>query len=65
MDSDSHADVSGGDQTDDLLARAVAEALTAGMSWAQIAAQLGVPPPSRPRPRRRDRSRLAGSNSRP
>lgn len=45
MDSDSHAAVSGGNQTDDLLTRAVTEALTAGMSWAQIAAQLGVPPP--------------------
>ena len=45
MDSDSHAAVSGGDQTDDLLTRAVAEALAAGMSWAQIAAQLGIPPP--------------------
>ena len=46
MDSDSHAAVSGGDQTDDLLARAVTEALTAGMPWAQIASQLGVPPPA-------------------
>ncbi|WP_257890388.1 hypothetical protein [Rhodococcus sp. USK10] len=45
VDSDSHAAVSGGDQTDDLLTKAVTEALAAGMSWAQIAAQLGVPPP--------------------
>ncbi|MDF3313397.1 hypothetical protein P3H15_51800 [Rhodococcus sp. T2V] len=46
MDADSHAAVSGGDRTDDLLTRAVTEALKAGMSWAQIAAQLGVPPPA-------------------
>ncbi|MGV9871122.1 hypothetical protein [Rhodococcus koreensis] len=45
MASDSHAAVSGGDHTDDLLARAVIEALAAGMSWAQVAAQLGVPSP--------------------
>ncbi|MFD9664386.1 hypothetical protein ACFWAY_22610 [Rhodococcus sp. NPDC059968] len=45
MDSDSQAAVSGGDRTDDLLTRAVIEALAAGISWAQIAAQLGVPPP--------------------
>ncbi|MFC9763367.1 hypothetical protein [Rhodococcus jostii] len=37
MDSDSEAAVSGGDRADDLLTRAVTEALTAGMSWAQIA----------------------------
>lgn len=45
MDPDSQAAVSGGDRTDDLLAGAVTEALAAGMSWAQIAAQLGAPPP--------------------
>ena len=45
VDSDSHAAVFRGDQTDDLLTRAVTEALAAGMSWAQIAAQLGVPSP--------------------
>ncbi|RZL72138.1 MAG: hypothetical protein EOP32_38935 [Rhodococcus sp. (in: high G+C Gram-positive bacteria)] len=45
MNSDSQAAVSGGDLTDDLLTRAVTEALTTGMSWAQIASQLGVPPP--------------------
>ncbi|WP_249343920.1 hypothetical protein R1X32_03975 (plasmid) [Rhodococcus opacus] len=45
VNSDSQAAVSGGDLTDDLLTRAVTEALAAGMSWAQIAAQLGVPPP--------------------
>ncbi|MDF3313044.1 hypothetical protein P3H15_49930 [Rhodococcus sp. T2V] len=36
----------GGDHGDELLARAVIEALQAGTSWAQIAAQLGVPPSS-------------------
>lgn len=46
VDSDSQAAVSGGDRTDDLLTRAVTEALAAGMSWAQIAVQLGVPPPA-------------------
>lgn len=46
--SDSPDAVSCGDQADDLLTRAVAEALVAGMSWAQIAAQLGVPPPTGP-----------------
>ena len=46
MDSDSLNAVSGGDQTDDLLTRAVTEALAAGMPWAQIAAQLGVPLPA-------------------
>ncbi|MDF3313408.1 hypothetical protein P3H15_51855 [Rhodococcus sp. T2V] len=46
MDTD-HADaVTGGDHSDELLARAVIEALKAGKSWAQIAAQLGVPPRS-------------------
>ncbi|MGY4783660.1 hypothetical protein ACVH9Z_27550 [Rhodococcus opacus] len=45
MDSDSQAAVSGGNLTDDLLTRAVTESLAAGISWAQIAAQLGVPPP--------------------
>ncbi|MFC9836455.1 hypothetical protein ACFVKB_21950 [Rhodococcus sp. NPDC127530] len=45
MDSDNQAAVASGDRTDDLLARAVTGALTAGMSWAQIAAQLGVLPP--------------------
>jgi hypothetical protein len=44
VDFDSQAAASG-DRTDDLLARAVSEALTAGMSWAQIASQLGVPSP--------------------
>ncbi|RZL74000.1 MAG: hypothetical protein EOP32_35895 [Rhodococcus sp. (in: high G+C Gram-positive bacteria)] len=48
MDSDSPDAVSGDDQADDLLTLAVAEALVAGMSWAQIAAQLGVPPPTVP-----------------
>ena len=46
MNSDSQAAVSGGDLTDDLLTRAVTEALAAGMSWAQIATQLGVPLPA-------------------
>ena len=45
VDFDSLAVVSGGARTDDLLTRAVTEALAAGVSWAQIAAQLGVPPP--------------------
>ncbi|MFC9906899.1 hypothetical protein ACFVJ3_43215 [Rhodococcus sp. NPDC127593] len=47
VDADS-ADPSGfcGDRTDELLTRAVIEALAAGRSWAQIATQLGVPPPS-------------------
>ncbi|MGW4336684.1 hypothetical protein ACWEK5_28325 [Rhodococcus koreensis] len=45
MDAD-HADaVTGGDHGDELLARAVIEALKAGRTWAQIATQLGVPPP--------------------
>ena len=41
MNSDSQAAVSGGDRTDDLLTSGVTEALAAGMSWVQIAAQLG------------------------
>ncbi|MFC9361984.1 hypothetical protein ACFTZB_36105 [Rhodococcus sp. NPDC057014] len=49
MDADhtaDHADVVvGGGHGDELLARAVIEALKSGRSWAQIAAQLGVPPP--------------------
>ncbi|SEB29071.1 hypothetical protein [Rhodococcus koreensis] len=45
MDADSADAVSGGVQTDDLLTRAVIEALKAGTSWAHIATQLGVPPP--------------------
>ena len=45
VDSDRHAAVSGGDQADDLLTRAVTEALAAGMSWARIAAKLDVPSP--------------------
>ncbi|WP_256974296.1 hypothetical protein [Rhodococcus sp. NCIMB 12038] len=45
-DADSHAAVSGGDWTEDLLTWAVTEALAAGMSCAQIAVQLGVPPPA-------------------
>ncbi|GAF49150.1 hypothetical protein [Rhodococcus wratislaviensis] len=48
VDPESPDALSGGDQADDLLTRAVAEALVAGMSWAQIAAQLGVPPPTGP-----------------
>lgn len=44
MDSDNQAAVASVDRTDDLLAQAVTGALKAGMSWAQIAAQLGVPP---------------------
>ena len=39
-----------GDQADELLTRAVSEALKAGMSWAQIGERLGVPPPSARRP---------------
>lgn len=46
VDADSADAVSGGDQTEDLLIRAVIEALTAGRSWAHIATQLGVPPPA-------------------
>ncbi|WP_029538669.1 MULTISPECIES: hypothetical protein [unclassified Rhodococcus (in: high G+C Gram-positive bacteria)] len=45
-DSDVPGAVSGGAQTDDLLTRAMTEALAAGMSWAQIGARLGVPPPA-------------------
>ncbi|MFV9456951.1 hypothetical protein ACNJ7E_26415 [Rhodococcus sp. NM-2] len=45
MDADSADAVSGGVQTEDLLTRAVIEALAAGRSWAHIATQLGVPPP--------------------
>ena len=36
---------SGGEQAEELLTRAVSEALAAGMSWAQIGGRLGVPPP--------------------
>jgi hypothetical protein len=39
---------SAGEQRDELLARAVIEALAEGMSWAQIGARLGVSRPSRP-----------------
>ncbi|MFF2115075.1 hypothetical protein [Rhodococcus koreensis] len=46
MDADSADAVSGGIQSEDLLTRAVIEALTAGRSWAHIATQLGVPPPA-------------------
>ncbi|MGV9869896.1 hypothetical protein [Rhodococcus koreensis] len=46
MDADHTDAVTGGDHGDELLARAVIEALKAGKSWAQIAAQLGVPPPA-------------------
>lgn len=46
MDTDSADAVSGGVQTEDLLTRAVIEAITAGRSWAHIATQLGVPPPA-------------------
>ncbi|BAH56183.1 hypothetical protein ROP_pKNR-00910 (plasmid) [Rhodococcus opacus B4] len=46
MDADSAGAVPGGVQTEDLLTRAVIEALKAGKSWAHIATQLGVPPPS-------------------
>ncbi|MGW5152880.1 hypothetical protein [Rhodococcus koreensis] len=46
MDADHTGAVTGGDRTDELLARAVVEALKAGRTWAQIAAQLGIPPPS-------------------
>lgn len=38
--------VSVGKQTDELLAKAVGEALAAGMSWAQIGGRLGVPNPA-------------------
>ena len=46
VNADSADAVSGGDQSDDLLTRAVIEALKAGRSWAHIANQLGVPPPA-------------------
>ncbi|QHE73156.1 hypothetical protein [Rhodococcus sp. WAY2] len=36
---------SGGEQAEELLTRAVSEALAAGRSWAQIGGRLGVPPP--------------------
>ncbi|RYF60163.1 MAG: hypothetical protein EOO27_06835 [Comamonadaceae bacterium] len=36
---------SGGEQAEELLTRAVSEALAADMSWAQIGGRLGVPPP--------------------
>ena len=38
--------VFGGDQTDELLTKAVIEALAAGMSWAQIGERLGVSSPA-------------------
>jgi hypothetical protein len=37
-----------GEQRDELLARAVIDALVEGMSWEQIGARLGVPRPTRP-----------------
>ena len=46
VDVDSTEGVSGAVQSEDLLTRAVIEALTAGRSWAHIATQLGVPPPT-------------------
>ncbi|WP_225858176.1 hypothetical protein [Rhodococcus wratislaviensis] len=45
-DPDASHDAGIGERTDDLLTRAVAEALAAGTSWAQIGARLGVPPPA-------------------
>jgi len=44
--TDSADAVSGGGRTEDLLTRAVIEALRAGTPWAQIATQLGAPPPA-------------------
>lgn len=41
------AGVTAGEQRDELLARAVIDALAEGMSWEQIAARLGVPRPAR------------------
>ncbi|MGW4339568.1 hypothetical protein ACWEK5_43315 [Rhodococcus koreensis] len=38
--------VSAGERAEELLARAVATALTEGTSWSQIGARLGVPPPT-------------------
>ena len=35
-----------GEQADDFIARAITDALAEGMSWAQIGARLGVPPPA-------------------
>ncbi|MFF2027084.1 hypothetical protein [Rhodococcus koreensis] len=35
-----------GEQADDFIARAIMDALAEGMSWAQIGARLGVPPPA-------------------
>ncbi|UOT04469.1 hypothetical protein [Rhodococcus opacus] len=46
MAADSADAVSGGVQSEDLLTRAVIEALRAGRSWAQIATELGVSPPA-------------------
>lgn len=46
VDADSADAVYGGVQTEDLLTRAVIEALSAGRSWAHIATQLGVPAPA-------------------
>ncbi|OUS97300.1 hypothetical protein CA951_02845 [Rhodococcus sp. NCIMB 12038] len=46
MDADSPDPHSGPVHMEDLLTRAVIEALKAGRSWAHIATQLGVPPPA-------------------